>query len=302
MTNPPNIHKSTGPSAKERELSKLPLVAGNERLFLLLNIARRQGSLLRRGFHSRFDTHVQGDQSDWTPFDKKAEVNARREIRKFDPQAQIMGEELTPDMNIPKVPFWVVDPIDGTTNFSQGIPFCNFTTAYIKDGLVQAGVVFNFLTGEYYYAVLDSGSFKAKGTKYKSLKVDKERPFNKSVISFAPLRYYGRDKWPFEEQAVNALWHGMEEITKTSGRFHREMQSGGLELSYVAEGRFHGFASSWTSPWDLSAGVLLVREAGGIVTNIFGETWQPSFAGVIAGTPKVHPEMLAILQKHFKTE
>lgn len=82
----------------------------------------------------------------------------------------------------------------------------------------------------------------------------------------------------------------MKEITKGSRRFHREFQSGGLELAWVASGKLDSYASAWTNPWDLSAGVLLVREANGIATNILGQESQPSYSTNKEGLdPRLHP-------------
>lgn len=127
-----------------------------------------------------------------------------------------------------------------------------------------------------------------------------ERPYEESVISFAPLLDTRKHKTEHETALVESVWQAMKKISQDSGRFHREFQSGGQELAWVASGKLDGFASSWTNPWDLSAGVLLVREAGGVATNILGQEWQPSYWGVIAGSKTVHAQMIETLKKIFK--
>lgn len=273
-----------------------PNVSENPTLKLALQASVAAGERLHRAFYSEYETSVRDDQSEFTPFDVQAEAIAITAIREAEPQAVIMSEEVTPDQDISGGDFWVIDGIDGTTNFSRRIPICNFTLAKAEGGKTQIGVVFDFLNGNLYYAEKGKGAFK-NGERIRV----SERPFKESVISFAPLRDANRGKGVNDKSLVRALRAGMDQITDESGRFHREFQSGALELAWVAEGKLDGYASAWTSPWDLSAGVLLVRESGGIATNILGEDWEPSYLGVIAGNQNVHPQILEILQRNFKT-
>lgn len=249
---------------------------------------------LKKAFRTHFETYVQADQSEFTPFDSQAEIIARRGIRKHDPNAVFLGEELSPNEDIKGKNFWTIDGIDGTTNFSRRLPIWNFTMAYVEGGRAKIGIVYAPMFQEMYYAIEGGGAY-LNGRLIKTT----ERSFNESVISFAPLLDVRKGKGEYEAVSVEASWKGMEEITRGSKRFHREFQSGGLELAWVASGTLDGYASSWTNPWDLSAGVLLVKEAGGIATNILGEEWQLSYWGVIAGSKTVHPEILGPLQKIF---
>ncbi len=278
----------------ESDYLKWPEVENNADLAIALKASIEAGKFLKNAYYGTYETHVQDDKSEFTPYDQQAEHLAIDIIRTLEPNAVIMSEEVAPNQDISGGDFWVADGIDGTTNFSRKIPICNFTLAKAESGIIKLGVVYDFLNGDIYYALKDKGAYK-NGEK---ISVN-EKPFSESVISFAPLRYWGRDKWDHEKEAVDAIRSAMDEVTDVSGRFHREFQSGGLELAWVSEGKLEGFASSWTSPWDLSAGVLLVQESGGIATNIYGEDWQPSFMGVIAGNQKVHPHLLFTIQKHF---
>lgn len=278
----------------ERKLSRWPLVEKSPELLTALVAAQVAGKMLKKAFYSSFETFVKEDQSEFTPFDVRAERIARRIIEKRFPQAVIMGEEISPDEDITGKNFWVIDGIDGTTNFSRKIPLCNFTMAYVENGRVKTGVVNDFLRDKVYFTLEGNGAF-VNGQPIHVM----EKPFKKCLTSFAPLLNVRKGKGEFEEELVFALWNGMKKIAEDSGRFPRELQSGGLELAWVASGVLDGYASSWTNPWDLSAGVLLVREAGGPVTNILGQEWQPSFWGVIAGTKTVQPEMLGRIQPFF---
>lgn len=276
------------------QIEDWPLVKDNPVLHTALTSSFAAGRMLNRAFFTNFETHVKEDQSAFTPFDIQAELIARKRIRKFDPAAVFLGEELSPDEDVRGRNFWTIDGIDGTTNFSRGIPIWNFTETYVEAGRAQVGIVFVPLHREIYYAVDGQGAY-LNGI---AIHV-KERPYTESVITFAPLLDVRKDKGEFETAEVEALWKGMEELSKSSGRFHREFQSGGQELAWLASGRLDGYASSWTNPWDLSAGTLLVREAGGIASNILGEEWQPSYWGVIAGSQTVHPELIKVFRQLF---
>lgn len=276
------------------QIENWPLVKDNPVLYTALTSSFAAGKMLKQAFFTNFETHVKKDQSEFTPFDVQAELIARRRIRKFDPAAVFLGEELSPNEDVGGKDLWTIDGIDGTTNFSRGIPIWNFTETYVEAGRAQVGIVYVPLHQEIYYAVDGQGAY----LNGKAIHV-KERSYTESVITFAPLLDVRKNKGEFEAAEVEALWKGMEEISKSSRRFHREFQSGGQELAWVASGRLDGYASSWTNPWDLSAGALLVREAGGIATNILGEEWHPSYWGVVAGSQTIHPEMLKILKQLF---
>lgn len=263
---------------------------------IILRCAKEAGALLRHFYYTQFEEKLNPDNSTHTPFDEQAEKIAKTIIREHYPDAVIMGEELSPNEDISGKDFWTIDGIDGTTNYARKIPVCNFTMAKVENGVATAGAVFDFLRGELYFAVKGMGAYK----NLEKIHVV-ERPFNESLITFAPLLDVRKGKGRFEYQEVEATWEGMKDISEKSSRFHREFQSGGLELSWLASGKLDGYASSWTSPWDLSAGVLIVKEAGGIATNIRGDEWQPSYWGVIAGSKSVQPKMLEILQRNFES-
>lgn len=90
----------------------------------------------------------------------------------------------------------------------------------------------------------------------------------------------------------------MINYTDTYGRFGRELQSGGLELSYLAAGKLDGVMTSWTSPYDLSAGVLIAKEAGCVCTDHFSNPWTPSYKGVVCATPNVHKALIGLVDDH----
>lgn len=254
------------------------------------------GDVLRRGFKKSYKTVQKNDRSDLTPFEEQVEHVARGIIGYYLPDDSVITEESNRSTITGVEEGWVVDELDGTTNYSRGIPVANFTMARLKAGKVVNGTIYDFFRNQMYFTQEGEGAF----VNNRRIAVS-ERTLDKSLIDFAPLRFVpGRSDNPLEEKLVEGTWVGMQEITVRSERFHREFQSGALTLAWVAEGKIEGFVSSFTSPWDLSAGVLLVREAGGVATNIKGEDWKPGPWGLIAGNKVVHKDVLGILQESVR--
>ena len=274
------------------DFERWPHVERDPRVKTAILAALVAGHRLNRVFDTVFPTWVQGDKSEYTPYDARAEKIASWVIKRYDSSALILGEDISPNENVEGENFWTIDGIDGTTNFARRIPVCNHTLACVEQGRTRIGVVFDFLNNGLYHAVEGGGAYLNGQPIHVT-----ERPFSESVITFAPLLDVRKGKGATERLEVEAVWAGMKEISESSRRFPREFQSGGLELAWVGSGKLDGYVSSWTNPWDLSAGALLVQEAGGIATNIFGDPWRPGYYGVIAGSRTVHPEMLAILNR-----
>ncbi|MFH0937474.1 MAG: inositol monophosphatase family protein [Candidatus Daviesbacteria bacterium] len=297
----------------EQEYKNWPLVSEDLALQTAVGVSLKAGKILRSAFYKGVETHLYEDRSNYTEFDGMVENLAKGVIRRLQPGSKIMGEEYSKDEDISGKDFWTVDGVDGTTNFANGIDTFNFTTAQVVNGETRVAVVYDPIRRKCYYAAEGERAYCNGQPIHVS-----NRPFGECLLSFAPLRDVRKGRGYYERELVEALWAGMEKITKESGRFHRELQSGGLELSYVASGILDGYASSWTSPYDLAPGAFIARRAGAIVTNMQGKEWhpmieeatpgsgekkwRPNYWGVIAGNPIVQPEMLEILQKYFEKE
>lgn len=294
----------------EKDYKNWPLVKEDPSLYTAVKVSMAAGRILRAAFYKGIETHLYDDQSNWTKFDGLVELMAKSAIRKLQPGAKILGEEYSKNEDVSGKRFWTVDAVDGTTNFANGIDLFNFTVAEVIDGKTMLGVVYDPIRRKCFYAVEGQGAY-CNG---KPISVS-HRPFRECLLSFAPLRDVRKGRGYHEGELVDALWAGMEAITKESGRFHRELQSGGIELSMVASGVLDGYASSWTNPYDLGPGAHIVREAGGVVTTMAGdewhpmrfeaapgsteEKWRPNYWGVIAGNPEIHQDILRIFQRHL---
>jgi myo-inositol-1(or 4)-monophosphatase len=200
--------------------------------------------------------------------------------------AVILGEELSPEgaaETLKRGLVFVVDPLDGTTNFLHGFPWYAVSIAALIDGALVAGVVLNVATGDLFTAVSENGA-RLNG-----------QPIHVSTIE-EPLKALLATGFPFKRgDQVNDYLRGFgEAMRQTAGV--RRVGSAALDLADVACGRYEAFWELMLAPWDLAAGVLLVREAGGIVTDIAGNPPPLAHTSIVAGNPKMHGWLLELLR------
>lgn len=265
---------------QELDFNRWPLVQKNKILSTALTVAMTAGKVLHEGFYSNSEASRLQYRSD-------AEKVASEIVAKQFRQAVVMASGVTSDVDLSGGDFWLIN-VNGKENYKRGMYLCDLSVAQVKRGSLRLGIVHDFIHGEIYYAIAGKGAYNNGDRIHVS-----DRPFDQSVITFAPL-VYREAKGRHDNEEVDALWDGMRKISFNSGRFHRELQSGGLELAWVACGRLDGYASSWTDPWNLVAGALLVVEAGGRATDIFNRPYKSGYDGLIAGNEKVHAAMMDI--------
>ena len=177
---------------------------------------------------------------------------------------------------------WVVDPLDGTANYVHGLPGFAVSIALERDGEVLTGVVFDPILNECYVAVKGEGAF-LNGKRLKASSCDALRDAMVAASFPANVERSSPEIATFAEVLV-------------ASQSLRRLGSAALNLSYLAAGRVDAYWATSVKPWDVAAGVLLVREAGGIMTAVDGTPFrlsEPKFAA--AATPKLHAELVAIL-------
>jgi myo-inositol-1(or 4)-monophosphatase len=218
-----------------------------------------------------------------------ADRDSERAIREIviarHPDAEILGEELSPDVaaaRLKKELVFVVDPLDGTTNFLHGFPWYAVSIAAMVDGVLTAGVVLNVATGELFTAVAESGA-RRNG-----------QPIHVSKIT-EPIRALVGTGFPFKysDQITDYLRGFAAAMRETAGV--RRAGSAALDLADVACGRYEAFWELTLAPWDIAAGILLVREAGGVVTDLSGAPAPVAQTGIVAGNPTMHGWLLEVL-------
>ncbi|MBO0902407.1 inositol monophosphatase family protein [Jiella sonneratiae] len=177
---------------------------------------------------------------------------------------------------------WIVDPLDGTTNFLHGIPNFAVSIALERDGQIVAGVVFNPAQDELFVAEKGGGAFV------------NDRRIRVSARTRLPEALFGTGA-PFLGRGDHAgfLYEFREVISETAGI--RRMGAASLDLAYVAAGRFDGFWEKALKPWDVAAGSILVREAGGFVTDMAGGKFDHVVGDIACGNEQLHKALVGLI-------
>lgn len=219
---------------------------------------------------------------DWvTEVDRTAESLIRDILVGGAPGSRVMGEELSPETGSEGM-VWIVDPLDGTTNFLHGYPQYAVSIALAVDGELEAGVVLDVNRECLYGAVRGRGAWLGN------------TPLRISEIT-EPSRALLGTGYPFKhlEELDAYLAQFRRILPATSGV--RRAGAAAIDLADVAAGRLDGFWELQLAPWDIAAGMLLIREAGGIVTDLEGRRAGAAHGGIVAGNPAIHAWLLTQL-------
>ncbi|XOV79384.1 MAG: inositol-1-monophosphatase [Aestuariibacter sp.] len=253
-------------------------------LNIAVRAARTAGNIIARNFESRDNLEIEakGLNDFVTKVDKDAEQAIISKIQQSFPDHSFVGEEGglvegNPDYK------WIIDPLDGTTNFVKGIPHFCVSIALQYKGKTDQGVVFDPLRGELFTASRGAGA-QLNGFR---IRTGQRKELANTVLATA---------FPFKDK--NLLANTMESF---SGIFMhcgdvRRTGSAALDMAYVAAGRFDGYWERGVKPWDIAAGELLVRESGGLVTDFSGGHDVFAKGEVACGNPKI----VQALVKHLK--
>ena len=256
-------------------------------------IAREAGALLRRFYEKGVATEYKGDVDLVTEADRTSEKLIREKLRAAFPQHGIYGEEGTREQ-LESEYRWYVDPLDGTTNFAHGFPaFCVILglerraagLAAGADGEMLAGVVYDPLRNESFVAERGRGAW----LNGKRVHVSTTKTLAESLTATG---------FPSRKRHGSPNVHFYQEITLRSHGVRRA-GSAGLDLAYVACGRLDGFWEFNLNPWDTSAGVLLVEEAGGTVTHFDGGKFTLDSREVLATNGLILGEISHLFTEMF---
>ncbi|WP_423147232.1 inositol monophosphatase family protein [Rubrolithibacter danxiaensis] len=217
--------------------------------------------------------------------DKTAEQKIVKKLQELLPEAGFITEEKT--INKKGEAFnWIVDPLDGTTNFIHGIPAFSISIALQQDNELVLGVVYEINRDECFSAWKNGGAY-LNGNK---ISVSGNETVEKSLLATG-FPFYNFDKL---ELYINLF----RELTQRCQGLRR-IGSAAVDLAYTACGRFDGYFEYNINLWDIAAGIVLVREAGGEVVNFTGEEEFPVSREVVATNGKIAGSLLSIVQKHF---
>jgi myo-inositol-1(or 4)-monophosphatase len=221
--------------------------------------------------------------------DRGAEALVRDGLLGAFPDAVFVGEEsYDPAQTLGRGLSFVVDPLDGTTNFLHGFPWYAVSIAALRDGEPIAAVTRNAATGETFLAASDEGAWRR----------DPRGTVTRARVSAAtePARALIGTGLPFKHLAhLDAYQRQFAAITSVAAGIRRA-GAAALDLCDVACGRFEGFWEHTLAPWDMAAGLLIVREAGGVVTTLDGGEARVGHTSVLAGSPPMHAWLLALMK------
>ncbi|MDN4503596.1 inositol-1-monophosphatase [Alteromonadaceae bacterium BrNp21-10] len=244
-------------------------------LNIAVRAARTAGNVILRGFEGRDDLVKESkSENDFvTRIDREAEQAIISKIQQSYPTHSFLGEE-GGDIDGDKDFQWIIDPLDGTTNFIKGIPHFSVSIALLYQGRLDQAVVFDPIRGELFTASRGAG---AQLNGYR-IRCSKARDLKNTVLATA---------FPFKdkEQTDECLTH-FRNIYAECGDVRR-CGSAALDMAYVAAGRFDGYWEKGINAWDIAAGELLVRESGGLVTDYNGGNNPMKTRSVVCGNPKV---------------
>jgi len=254
----------------------------NHYLEVAIEAAREAGAILRTEFDRPKKISYKGEVDIVTESDKRSEAMIVERLRRYFPSHGIVAEEGSTGANSGKGPqapkyCWHVDPLDGTTNFAHGYPCFAVSIGLVEDGEPIAAAVLNPIADELFTAARDEGAYLGQ----KRIHVS---PIEKLATSLLVTGF------PSVKRSQNPNIYYYWDFTLRSHGVRRD-GSAALDLAGVACGRFEGFWEFGLHSWDTAAGVLLVREAGGTVTDFAGQPYQLGARELLASNSLIHDEM-----------
>jgi myo-inositol-1(or 4)-monophosphatase len=258
-------------------------------LNVMIKAALRAGRSLKRdlGEVEHLQVSLKGPRNFVTAADRRAEEIVREELAKARPDYGFLGEEGGARDGADKSHRWIVDPLDGTTNFLHGIPHFAVAIALERSGAIVAGLVYNPANDEMFIAERGKGAFLND----KRIRVAARQRLADAVVACG-LPHYGRGDLGLARKEIAAAQQHFAGL--------RRYGAAALDLAWIAAGRLDAYWERDLSPWDIAAGSLLVREAGGFVSDLDGHDAILTKGQVVAGNDTMHRELLRLLKEAGK--
>ncbi|NLZ16953.1 MAG: inositol monophosphatase [Desulfobulbaceae bacterium] len=253
-------------------------------LAIAIEAARSGGQILRQRYGKPHDISKKGAVNLVTEADLASERVVTTILRQKTPNFAIMAEEQDDSHGLNQTgTMWVVDPLDGTTNFAHGYPFFAVSIALLQQGHPLVGVVYVPMLNELFTAMVGGGT-RLNGESVVTTKTD---TLIEALVATG---------FPYERKAkLPGIMRNLEQVLSHA----RDVRRGGaaaIDLAYVACGRLDAYYEIQLNPWDTAAGWLLVTEAGGKVTKMNGETYSPFIPEILASNGLIHEALRPLLQ------
>jgi myo-inositol-1(or 4)-monophosphatase len=248
-----------------------------------VHAAKLAGALQKERLWGDFDVSFKGDIDLVTEVDRSCEELVVASIKDAFPDHSFLAEEGSYQRG-DSLYKWIIDPLDGTTNFAHGFPWFNVSIALERSGEVLLGVVYHCMMDELFYALKGGGAW-LNGNR---IQVSTRQPIKRSLLATGFPYDVGRDN---ENNFANFMEFQL------AARGVRRAGAAALDLAYVAAGRLDGYWECKLKPWDVAAGALLVSEAGGRLSNHAGETYSIYDHRILASNGAIHDEMLEVLKR-----
>ena len=178
---------------------------------------------------------------------------------------------------------WIIDPIDGTFNFLNGLPHFAISIGYEERAEIVSGIIFDPIKNEMFFAHKGDGAYLNNSR----IRVSNKSDFKNACLVTGGPKYSDKQK--------NSVFEEYQKISMDVNAPIRKSGSAALDLAYVAAGRFDGFWESGLKPWDIAAGILVVREAGGIVSDLTGQDKMLDTGSIVAANPILHKPLLDMI-------
>ena len=245
-----------------------------------IKAAKLAGEKLEYYFETILEHEEKADKSFVTKADTEADQIIIDLIKEKFPEHQILTEE-NGSIGGQGDYLWVIDPLDGTLNFTRGLPLFSTSIAVVKNNEPIVAVVYNPITNSLFTAEKGKGAFWNS----EKIQVSDVESIEESIVSM------GRARDPESKEKTLGIYNKFYPKLKSQ----RVLGSAALELAWVASGRLEGFVSVGLKKWDCFAGILLIREAGGQVTDFFGKDWTNEETHFIASNGRVHDKLIEII-------
>ncbi|GAA0526095.1 myo-inositol-1(or 4)-monophosphatase [Rhizomicrobium palustre] len=256
-------------------------------LNVMVAAARKAGRPLIRDFNEleHLQVSMKGPADFVSSADQRTEKILIEELVKARPGYSVFAEETGAHEGTDKTHRFIIDPIDGTTNFLHGVPHFCISIALEREGTLVSGVVYNPVTDDMYVAEKGHGAYLND----KRLRVAARKELPQSLIATG-IPFMGRGP---DSERKRSLKEVEAVVSRTSGI--RRFGSAALDCAFVAAGRFDGYWERGLNAWDIAAGVLLVREAGGLVTDLNGGS-DVLKGDILCTNEALHPQLLKLIR------